>query len=378
MFLFSFPFMPSQSRFSRHWHLYLYRLGLPLVTLAYLVHIANAANKMDQLNGAICALLFFLSLTLTYIWGERALFATDVLVTTILWGSHIVSILQLALIHSADSLPVLQMNLFWAPAIAVYWGMAFYKRWLFGLLQTVLFYAAFHFVDPYVAQQTGKALLSYPWYLMLIQSVALMLMMAIFGNIATQLKLSEARWRKAHHHANHDQLTGLLNRRTFSRHLPRIVKTSDAGNLHLSLMLIDFDHFKLINDRYGHSAGDNILRQVAKLFTSVLRAGDSLYRWGGEEFAIILRDTDAATLAGIAERLRILTEQHSFGLKRPVTISVGLATYEAGETHESFFKRVDAALLSAKRNGRNRVETAQSASRQTVTETQEPSNGTNG
>ncbi|MGZ3240933.1 MAG: GGDEF domain-containing protein [Burkholderiaceae bacterium] len=333
---------------------------------------------MDQLNSAICALIFFLSLTLTYVWGERAVFATDVLVTLTLWGSLLNGIVQLELLHSSDSIAILQMNLFWAPAIAIYWGMVFYKRWLFGLLQTILYYVAFLCVDPFVLLHTGKSLLPYPWHLMLAQSIALVLMMTIFANVARQFKISEARWRKAAHHANHDQLTGLLNRRTFSRHLPRIVKISDAGKLDLSLMLIDFDHFKLINDRYGHSAGDNILQQVAKLFTSVLRAGDSLYRWGGEEFVIILRDTDAATLSVIAERLRSLTEQHPFGLKRSLTISVGLATYETGETHENFFKRADAAMLSAKRNGRNRVEVAPGKSRQIVSEIQQRINGTNG
>ncbi|HEY8102154.1 MAG TPA: GGDEF domain-containing protein [Burkholderiaceae bacterium] len=376
--LLSFPFIPSQSRFSRHWHLCLYRFGLPLVTLGYMIHVAYASSKMDQLNGAICALMFFLSLTLTYVWGARAVFATDVLVTLTLWGSLLNGIVQLALFHSSDSIPILQTNLIWAPVIAVYWGMAFYKRWLFGLLQTILYYVAFLCVDPLVLFHTSKNLLPYPWHLMLAQGVALMLLMAIFANVAKQFKISEARWRKAAHHANHDQLTGLLNRRTFSRHLPRIVKISDAEKLKLSLMLIDFDHFKLINDRYGHSAGDNILQQVAKLFTSVLRAGDSLYRWGGEEFVIILRDTDATTLSAIAERLRALTEQHPFGLKRSLTISIGLATYEAGETHENFFKRADAAMLCAKRNGRNRVELASHKSRPIVAEIQQRTNGTNG
>jgi len=79
-----------------------------------MIHIAYATNKMDQLNGAICALIFFLSLTLTYVWSERAVFATDVLVTLTLWGSLLNSIVQLALFHSPDSIPILQMNLFWA------------------------------------------------------------------------------------------------------------------------------------------------------------------------------------------------------------------------------------------------------------------------
>lgn len=373
--------MPSQSRFSRHWHLYLYRFGLPLLTLAHMIHIANTTSKAEQLGSAICALVLFLALALTYVWNDRAVVATDVLVTLTLWIPVLYHTVRIALFHSPDSIPILQMHLFWAPAIAVYWGMAFYKRWLLALLQTVMFYAVLLGTDLFLLQQPGKGLLlAAPWGLMLLQGVVLTLMMAVFANVAAQLKISEARWRKAQHHANHDQLTGLLNRRTFSRHLPRVVKISDAGKLDLSLMLIDFDHFKSINDRYGHSAGDNILRQAAKLFTSVLRAGDSLYRWGGEEFAIILRDTDAATLAVIAGRLRGLTEQHAFGLKRPVTISVGLATHAAGETHQDFFKRADAALLRAKRNGRNRVEAAQAhtTSVQTAAVTQERSTGTAG
>lgn len=374
----SFPFLPSQARFARHWHLYLYRLGLPVATLGYTIHATGAAGKMILLNDGICASIFVLCVAIIYLWGERAVFATDILVTLTLWGSFANSIAQLALFHSQDSIPILKMQLFWAPLVVIYWGMAFHNRWLFSLLQTVLYYIAFLCVDPLVLQHTGKSLLPYSWQLLLAQSVALIVMMAIFANVAMQFKISEARWRKAQHHANHDQLTGLLNRRTFSRHLPRVVKVSDEGGLDLSLMLIDFDHFKLINDKYGHSAGDNILKQVAKLFTSVLRAGDSLYRWGGEEFVIILRDTDAATVAVIAERLRTLTEQHAFGVKRPMTISIGLATYEAGETHENFFKRADSAMLCAKRNGRNRVEAAPSTLMKTGTKTQDRYSGTHG
>jgi diguanylate cyclase (GGDEF)-like protein len=358
--------------------MYLYRFGSPVIALGYTVHAVTAANHMDQVNAALCALIFMLALVLTFIWRDRAVLAIDVMITLTLWGTVINGIIQLELFHSNASIPILTMSLFWAPAVAMYWGMTFHGRWLFAMLQTVLYYVAFLLIDPIVLLRTGKSLLPYPWHWMLAQSLILMLLMGVFANIAMQLKLSEARWRKAEHRANHDQLTGLLNRRTFSRHLPRIVKTCDDGRLDLSLMLIDFDHFKFINDRYGHSAGDTILKQVAKLFTSVLRAGDSLYRWGGEEFVIILRDTDASTLAVIAERLRAQTEQHSFGLKRPVTISVGLATHEAGETHESLFKRADAAMLRAKRNGRNRIEVAPNTSMQTTSELQQRVDGTNG
>jgi len=370
--------LPSQSRFSRHWHLYLYRFGLPVVALGYLIHAMAATNQMDQLNAAVCALVCLIALAMSYMLSDRHVFVIDIMLGLVLWGSLVNGIAQINLHQPADGLPILTMCLIWAPAVALYWGMVFHERWLFGMLLTMLYYAALLFADSFVLQRTGKNLLPYAWHLMLAQGAILASMMAVFSNIAVQLKISEARWRKAEHRANHDQLTGLLNKRTFARHLPRVVKTSDEGKLDLSLMLIDFDHFKLINDRYGHSAGDNILRQVAKLFSADLRAGDALYRWGGEEFVIILRDTDADTLSVIAERLRRKTEQHVFGLKRPVTISVGLATYEAGETHENFFKRADAAMLCAKRNGRNRVETAHSAVKQAAPETEERANGTDG
>jgi diguanylate cyclase (GGDEF)-like protein len=369
---------PSQSRFSRHWHMYLYRFALPVVALGYLIHLANSTNRVLQANDGLCLLIFLVSLTISFVWGERVTLMIDIAITFTLWASLINGIVQVGVLRSEEGIPILAMSLLWAPAIAMYWGMIFHARWMFGAVMTILYYLGLFLADAFVIQLSGKSQLPYAWHLVLAQGAVLSLMMAVFSQVAMRLSIIETRWRKAEHRASHDQLTGLLNKRTFARHLPRVVKISDEGKLDLSLVLIDFDHFKSINDRYGHAAGDCILQQGAKLFSEDLRAGDSLYRWGGEEFVIILRDTDAATLAIVAERLRSKTEHHAFGLKRPVTISVGLATFEPGETHQNFFKRADSALLSAKRNGRNRVEAAQNVVMRPLQVVQKRANGTNG
>jgi diguanylate cyclase (GGDEF)-like protein len=336
---------------------------LPLVVFSSVFNTAQATTAVELVDGALCALIMFGLWIASWMLDERIVVKIDIAAAATIWTGLLSAAIQAGGFHSAGAMSLLTMSLFWAPAIAVYWGMVFHERWFIGVAQVVLYYFAFFIIDVLVMLPVGKPMFVHGWFLALAQGVLLVSMMAIFANITAQMKVSEARWRTAEHRANHDPLTGLLNRRTFSRHLPNVVHLASSGQLDLSLMLIDFDHFKSINDRYGHSAGDTVLRKIAKVFASSLRAGDSLYRWGGEEFAIILRDTDAATVALIAERLREKTEKHSFGLKRSVTVSIGVATYEMGESPEDFFKRGDAAMLAAKRNGRNRVETAQSGPR---------------
>ena len=357
--LFRLPSLPNQASIARHWHLYLYRLGLPLIVLGNLIHIAHSTSTVELIDGVVRTLLLLMLWVAIWAWDEGIVFTVDVAVALIIWSSLINGMIQAALFRSPGGVAILNMSLFWAPVIAVYWGMVFHGRWLVSVVQVMLYYSALALIDPYVMQQSGKSLFSEGWPMALAQGALLTSLMAIFANVNAQMKVSDARRRSAEHRASHDTLTGLLNRRTFSRHLPIIVNMAEVEHSALSMMLIDFDHFKSINDKYGHSAGDKILRKIAKVFISSLRVGDSLYRWGGEEFAFILRDTDAETVAAVAERLREKTEKHYFGLKRAVTVSIGVATYESGETPEAFFKRADAAMLCAKRNGRNRVEVAE-------------------
>jgi two-component system cell cycle response regulator len=129
----------------------------------------------------------------------------------------------------------------------------------------------------------------------------------------------------------------------------------------LSVCITDIDRFKLVNDTYGHDAGDAVLREFANRVRSAVRGADLACRYGGEEFVLVMPDTSAEMAAGVAERLRAIVEQEPFRLPGtdvllPITASLGLASaLPAGDRPEALLKRADTALYEAKRSGRNRV-----------------------
>jgi diguanylate cyclase (GGDEF)-like protein len=121
--------------------------------------------------------------------------------------------------------------------------------------------------------------------------------------------------------------------------------------------MVDIDHFKRVNDEFGHLLGDEVLRHISVLFAQSLRKLDVLCRYGGEEFAVLLPETTGANAKKVAEKLRRKIEEHNFtGVPRPVTVSIGHADYpEHGRTRDELIKAADAALYAAKQAGRNRV-----------------------
>jgi diguanylate cyclase (GGDEF)-like protein/PAS domain S-box-containing protein len=159
--------------------------------------------------------------------------------------------------------------------------------------------------------------------------------------------------------ATRDSLTGAANRRHFVELGQRERERSLRSKAALSLCLFDADHFKLINDDYGHVAGDHALTTIARAAQSALRAADVLGRLGGEEFAILLPDTDLTGALVVAERVRgavaASTVRGGEGVDIQVTISVGVAQLQGDESLESLLKRADTALYDAKDHGRNRV-----------------------
>jgi diguanylate cyclase (GGDEF)-like protein len=158
--------------------------------------------------------------------------------------------------------------------------------------------------------------------------------------------------------AEHDYLTGAWSRRAFSglaeRERERIARNGGA----LSLMVFDVDHFKLINDTHGHAVGDRVLADIVLRAGTVIRHIDACARLGGEEFAVLLPDTESGAAALVAERLRAALEQARVGCAKGVvhyTVSVGVATLGSGESVAQLMERADAALYAAKSSGRNRV-----------------------
>jgi len=158
--------------------------------------------------------------------------------------------------------------------------------------------------------------------------------------------------------ATRDALTGLLNRRAMVELLAREHPRIERGQGPLSVALLDIDWFKRINDNLGHGAGDEVLRRFATLVNSRLRAADALARWGGEEFLLLMPDTDSASACLAVERLRRKVE--SLELATPggalkFTLSAGTVERRPGEPLLEMIARADRALYAAKAAGRNRV-----------------------
>ena len=154
-----------------------------------------------------------------------------------------------------------------------------------------------------------------------------------------------------------DGLTGIFNRRFFELRINEEMERALRFDVGMSVIMIDIDQFKRLNDEFGHLLGDEVLRQVSSLFHQQLRKIDVVCRYGGEEFAILLSQTDPHYSLGVAEKLRRVVETWQFpGVPRPVTISAGVATFpEHGLSRDDLMKAADAGLYTAKQLGRNRV-----------------------
>jgi diguanylate cyclase (GGDEF)-like protein len=162
--------------------------------------------------------------------------------------------------------------------------------------------------------------------------------------------------------ATTDGLTGLLNRRTFNAQLEKRLREAQRYRRPLSLLLLDVDHFKKVNDAHGHPAGDAVLRGVARIAQHDARETDIVARYGGEEMALVLPETDGRGAVVIAERIRARVAAASHATEQgpiQVTISIGVATWPGGgEDPEALIERADKALYRAKQGGRNRVESS--------------------
>lgn len=183
---------------------------------------------------------------------------------------------------------------------------------------------------------------------------------AEFVGIARDITERVALIEKLAKQANQDDLTGLANRRALTSHANLELHRARRYGYALSLLMIDIDHFKSVNDLHGHQAGDIVLVQLANLMSSALRGHDLISRIGGEEFTILLPETDLTQAIEIAERMRMMIEQHAFQiyphLILNLTISIGVATVaEATPDFNRLLNVADQYLYFAKANGRNCV-----------------------
>ena len=157
-----------------------------------------------------------------------------------------------------------------------------------------------------------------------------------------------------------DGLTGIFNRRFFEMRISEEIERARRYSTGIAVLMVDIDQFKRLNDEFGHLLGDEVLRQVCSIFSQHLRKMDVVCRYGGEEFVIVLPQTNAEHAMRVAEKLRRVIESWQFpGVARAVTISAGVATFpEHGETRDALVKAADTGLYAAKQAGRNQVQLA--------------------
>jgi diguanylate cyclase (GGDEF)-like protein len=191
------------------------------------------------------------------------------------------------------------------------------------------------------------------------QLVYVVLLLAI-SQLRQDMQQSRLQAQAMQQVATTDALTGLANRRALDEHLAAGTALAQREIQIMSVLLIDVDHFKRVNDTRGHAVGDTVLVDLAALLEPLLRASDRMGRWGGEEFLVVVPATVLQTAAELGERLRRAVEGHAFGHGLRVTISIGVAECGMNDTVGQLLVRADAALYAAKQTGRNRVCTSAS------------------
>jgi two-component system, NtrC family, C4-dicarboxylate transport sensor histidine kinase DctB len=173
--------------------------------------------------------------------------------------------------------------------------------------------------------------------------------------IATKRREAEGRARELARQVDTDALTGALNRQGFNEAMAREVSRSRRHGQPLAVVMVDIDHFKRVNDEFGHAAGDQVLVRTANLLRSCVRESDAVARWGGEEFVVIAPMTGEEGGVSLAEKLRAIMAATHLGPRDAVTASFGVAELEADDTIDTLLQRADGALYRAKESGRNRV-----------------------
>ena len=180
----------------------------------------------------------------------------------------------------------------------------------------------------------------------------------LLGLVAAQTSITLERasyFRRQEELASCDGLTGLLNHRIFQESIRFEMERAKRYSHPLSLVMFDIDHFKQFNDKYGHPVGDEILKMVSFTIKGLIRATDRVFRYGGEEFCLLLPETSAQNAVNLAERLRRKIEENRAVRELSVTVSLGISGYKMQESAEDFINRTDSMLYKSKEKGRNRI-----------------------
>jgi len=204
----------------------------------------------------------------------------------------------------------------------------------------------------YVVQYKVSPLIKALYLNMLYTALFLTILAFLLTFIAALFLANYLQVKKA---AIYDLLTGIFNRSQFNAFFEQYMAQSRRYNEPLSLIFFDIDHFKRVNDTYGHEIGDAVLKELTKLIQMSIRESDTFARWGGEEFTILLPKTSLQEAVQIAEKLRQIIQNHTFPLPQRITCSFGVIEVEPNADVHSALQQVDKSLYKAKATGRNKV-----------------------
>lgn len=224
-----------------------------------------------------------------------------------------------------------------------------------GLLYSVVYYTGILIVF----YRGIDALEAVPFTMVSFINIAFVLLILIFlivyyeNSRSKALELLSISNKKLEVLSTIDELTNLYNRRYMDKKMLETIEYSERYGVKFSLVILDIDDFKKINDNFGHDIGDQVLKEVASILLSNIRKTDFVGRWGGEEFIIIYSNTTAENALKMSEKIRIALKENIFSVNEEVTVSIGISEYDHGWEHRSLFKKADDALYKAKNSGKN-------------------------
>ncbi len=317
-------------------------LSAVIITQAYLViWWGTRVYRLQQSAGPVVSVMLLTLVT----QGLIFFLLRDSLRFSVIFHSALVVFFSALVVREVWRLGLVQRALVW-----VWTGL-----WLMHALVYLRRAVLYLFNEGFIAAETLQDAVTVE-AINYVEGIAFIYGYSLLCVIFTTLRLQE----KLRHQASRDPLTNLLNRRAFEEAANPLLAAVQRGAPPLSILLLDLDHFKTVNDNHGHKVGDQVLKAFARQLHASARIGDLACRLGGEEFALLLADADAAQATLVAERLRKQWQQQSLSLsgsqiQSSVSIGVSQASGAMGESLYSLLDRADRSLYQAKQAGRNQV-----------------------
>lgn len=331
-------------------------LGLAaLVSVALVETLTRTIAPWDQRLYPLVAAMLLLCLALLHLrpqWAPHIYLALAILL-----NAYLVTAILLALFSpfTARSPLALVSATFWMP-------LGYVLAFLFLERRAALGLVCLSFVAIFLPSGIALSLGPLPHWDNELRAMLINMALAHFTFIAALLAIGRLRYRYQMTRermvamqvlASTDPLTGLPNRRAMLEQLDTLLALAERGRQPLSVLLLDIDHFKLVNDNHGHDVGDQVLSQLGQVLSSQVRACDLVGRWGGEEFLLLAPATCLEEARELAERIRQAVASTAFPHGQPLTVSLGVTQFGPSDHREALLRRADQALYQAKAAGRN-------------------------